>query len=1520
MRLLVCDDRKISYYLLPKKIENFFMINLQFVIDDIEYNEVLTLKSNDNNWNIVADDKLNIKKNGIECNTVSLKENLFLQLKFADMSTYLDIYVIANFVNYVPYSVGNIEKIDIGSAKDCQIYSPNLINLAVSLTRDGYDFFIKRVNSKSSSSYLNSQIYDSSKLNVGDIIFVSGIQIVYMKNFIMINDFMNTVQIKDLTTITSNNVISTKVTHVNDLEKNVKLFNESQLFVHTPRLKNEIEEEVIEFEEPPTKEEFQKTPIIFTFGTSAIMTLTSSVSLINSIRTYAKGQGDLFSLIMELIVFGLMMIVSLFIPMLMEKWEKRNIKKKESMRQEKYRSYIIERQELIKQCVLKQENVLKANNLSLNKIIENINNNCKDVWNREIFDSDFLSVTFGIGNRPAKMKIIAPKKQFSLQDDELKKLVLEVSRENNELKEVPITFSILENNIAPIVIDSKFADDYIKSIMLQLIYFYSGNDLKIVTITNEYNENKWDFMKYISHGWDKDYERRFFATNEDEIMQLSLFLEREYDNRVNFSSNNSKQKKYMNFSEYYLIVTDDFKLARELSVINKILESNENMGFSILIFENSIKNLPSRFNTLVQIVDTNGVIIERNISNSVQSSFSMSYLSNLDIDKYARIIANIPVNIKNASNDIPSSLNFLDMFYAGRVDQLNILSRWASNNPTISLKAPIGMKENNKLIELDLHEKYHGPHGLIAGMTGSGKSEFIITFILSMAINYHPYEVQFVLIDYKGGGLAGAFENRETGVKIPHLVGTITNLDISEMNRTLVSIKSELQRRQRVFNKAREQNNESTIDIYKYQRLYRDGKVSEPMSHLFIISDEFAELKMQQPDFMEELVSAARIGRSLGVHLILATQKPSGVVDDQIWSNTRFRVCLKVQSPEDSNELLKRDDAAYIKEAGRFYLQVGNDEMFELGQSGWAGAKYIPSDNVQVKLDDSISFITNSGEVLKVVNEEIKKEEQNEDKGDQLTNIVKRLYDVAKSENINFSSLWLENIPEKIFYNNIIKKYQLKAKPFYINPIIGEFDDPSNQRQGYVDLPFLSSGNTFIVGANGSGKNTLLSTIIYSLIINHNVDEVNIYIIDMGSEKLKIFKKAPQVGEVLTSLDADKIKFLFYMLLDERDKRFKYYSENGGDFAKDVERGSSPFPNIVLIINQFEVFRENFEDFVDEDFGPFSRNCSKVGIYLIVTSTLTNTLGYNIENNFPKKIMLNMVDSSDYRIFFDNSPIPKKNAGRGLIEIFDVLEFQVPLIFEDDVYEQNLSYTIEQLCNHLKKKARRVPTVPNDVTYKLLQPYITNLESVPMGINIQTAQLNNFNFNNLLNVITGESNIAAKYFFPKLVQIFNSLENTKVIVINSFKNLNFEGFGEAKYYNSNFQAVLNVINNNVNRYIKEGSNNNFVIIFIGYKKLQDYLTSQKEDNPEIVTIDDLISNSKLVNNFRYILYDKESEINSIGDGSLDTLFKRNNGIWLGKNFDSQDVFEVINRYNNISLGNSNIVLLKNGNTDYVKYM
>lgn len=318
----------------------------------------------------------------------------------------------------------------------------------------------------------------------------------------------------------------------------------------------------------------------------------------------------------------------------------------------------------------------------------------------------------------------------------------------------------------------------------------------------------------------------------------------------------------------------------------------------------------------------------------------------------------------------------------------------------------MGLRGQDDIVQLNLHEKAHGPHGLVAGTTGSGKSEIIQSYILSLAVNFHPHDVAFLLIDYKGGGMANLFRD------LPHLLGTITNLDGAQSMRALTSIKAELKRRQRLFSEY------DVNHINQYQKKYKLGEVPEPMPHLFLISDEFAELKQNQPDFMAELVSTARIGRSLGIHLILATQKPSGVVNDQIWSNSRFKLALKVADRADSQEMLRTPDAADITQSGRAYLQVGNNEVYELFQSAWSGAEYQPEKDKQGIEDHTIYAINDLGQ-YEILNDDLSGLEETEDIRQvrtELDAVVGYIHDLVVEEGIPaLPQPWLPPLSEVMF-------------------------------------------------------------------------------------------------------------------------------------------------------------------------------------------------------------------------------------------------------------------------------------------------------------------------------------------------------------------------------------------------------------------------------------------------------------------------------------------------------------------------
>ena len=588
---------------------------------------------------------------------------------------------------------------------------------------------------------------------------------------------------------------------------------------------------------------------------------------------------------------------------------------------------------------------------------------------------------------------------------------------------------------------------------------HSPIDLKIVLLTNKENEYKWNAVKLMPHLFSEDKTQRYFATNEDEAKEIFKSLEEVYNERnANIKAQTDENKEtnqenpYLDYKPYYIIITDDFGRYKNLAFLDEVIEAKLNLGFSFLMVDKSLKHLPNTCNKYIYVVDKVSCIFEKEYTSQNQLNFNVEYCNGLDMYRAARELSNIPIQSAEASANLPSSISFLEMYNVGNIEQLGILNRWKSSDPITTLSCPIGVHSSGDLFKLDLHEKYHGPHGLIAGSTGSGKSEFIITYILSMAVNYHPDEVQFVLIDYKGGGLAGAFENQNLGIKLPHLVGTITNIDTVGLQRSLASIQSELKRRQVMFNEARNRIDEGTIDIYKYQKLYHEGIVEEPIPHLLIICDEFAELKQQQEEFMDELISVARIGRSLGVHLILATQKPAGIVNEQIRSNSKFGICLKVQSTEDSTDVINRPDAAYLKRAGQFYMQVGNNEYFTLGLSAYSGLPYMPSDVTKKKINNSLEIISNIGTVLKEVSNS--KQVKLDNKGEQLTNIVKYMYKLAKQENIESKQLWMDNIPETIFLENTREKYkiekiELEKQCESIEPLEVRIE---NVKQAYITL------------------------------------------------------------------------------------------------------------------------------------------------------------------------------------------------------------------------------------------------------------------------------------------------------------------------------------------------------------------------------------------------------------------------------------------------------------------------------------
>ena len=1305
----------------------------------------------------------------------------------------------------------------------------------------------------------------------GDVVFIMGLKIIIMGKSIFINAPENKISCNNETFFLIKNKI--EIENYSEEEENLELYSDEDYFFKAPRISNVIEKERVKIDAPPQLQEQQEMPLILVLGSSLSMGAMMIVSIITAIDGKISGTASTKQTVFSLITAIAMLISMIVFPILSVKYDRKKKKKYEEKRQKKYKNYLNLKYEYIKKIMDKQRSILFEKYVSPEDCTKIILDRSPRLWERKIEDYDFLNVRFGIGDIPLEIDIQYPEEKFEMEDDNLVELLNEIAGNSKTLKSAPIVTSLTEKNVSAIIANEETnIDRFMQGLIIQLIAFHSYEDLKLVFLLKDDRQKKWEYVKMLPHVWNNTKQIRFFADNYDDMKEISTYLEEDLNNRLQY-----RDKDYKSFMPYYLIITDDYKKIENLKIIKEILKTKTNVGFSLLCITNDLMQLPNQCKTFVNLKSNgNGVIFQNEISSTNQQKIIFDDSIKFFFNKLSKIISNIPIrNNASGSNLLPNNYTFLEMYDVGLIEQLNVLERWYKNDSTLSLKAPIGIDTSEMPIILDIHEKFHGPHGLIAGSTGSGKSEFIITYILSLAINYHPHDLSFILIDYKGGGLAGAFQKRN--IKLPHLVGTITNIDTIGLQRSLASIQSELRRRQVLFNEARNMTEEGTIDIYKYQRLYHEGVVKIPIPHLLIICDEFAELKQQQEDFMEELMSVSRIGRSLGVHLILATQKPAGIVNGQIRSNSKFAICLKVQDKEDSTDVIKKPDAAYLKKAGQFYMQVGQDEYFILGQSAWSGAPYFPSNVTEKKVDNSIQFISNIGVIIKQIDDTNQKHVSN--KGEQLTNIVKYLSEIAKQNNIKTENLWLDNIDENIFVRDIKKKYKIKSEKNIIQAVIGEFDDPYNQRQGIVNISLSSQGNTVVYGNAESGKETLLSTMIYDLITTYSSDEVQLYILDFGTEALKIFNNANHIGDTVFINDGEKIGRFFDMLQSEIKARKDELSEYNGDYNLYLKTSGKKMPLIVVTMNNYEAFSEVYENEYDDIFITLTREGLKCGIVFVLTVSNYNDMRYRLAQNFKQRIALQLNNEDDYLNIFEKvgKKRPPSIFGRGLVSIENdqVYEFQTAKICNAEQYNVFIKETIEEINSKNSTIAKGIPTIPDQILLSDVKEYLKDLTNVPIGIAKKDLKLCNYNFKkNLVNIIAARNIEDATQFTTYVVQQMLDLKDVDVNIFDAEKVLSRKKTNVKEEYN-NFITDLD-----------KKANKEVVCVIIGIDKL----VSEFDDfsNNFYFTFNSTLKKAEDLGNCNFIFVDNANKLkNHEYDEWYKNFVTKDNGIWVGNGVDNQ---------------------------------
>nr|WP_208382485.1 FtsK/SpoIIIE domain-containing protein [Microbacterium ulmi] len=660
--------------------------------------------------------------------------------------------------------------------------------------------------------------------------------------------------------------------------------------------------------------------------------------------------------------------------------------------------------------------------------------------------------------------------------------------------------------------------------------------------------------------------------------------------------------------------------------------------------------------------------------------------------------ANVPVD---DVSDLPSSValaGLIDPELLSAPDA--VLERWRANDSITDrargqraavrrragrLRATIGQASMG-LMHLDL--RTHGPHALVGGTTGSGKSEFLQAWVLGMAAEYSPDRVTFLFVDYKGGS---AFAEC---VKLPHCVGLVTDLTPHLVRRALTSLRAELHHREELLHR------KSAKDLLE---LEKRGDPDAPPA-LVLIIDEFAALVGEVPEFVDGVVDIAQRGRSLGIHLIMATQRPAGVIRDNLRANTNLRIALRMADESDSQDVIGEKDAAHFDPSipGRAIAKTGPGRL-ERFQSGYAGGW--SSGVAEAARVDVADMPFGVGVPWTAPSDDEAPEERDLGPTDQ-ARLVAVMTDASRRARVPAPRRpWLDELP------SAIDLAQLRSRTDERLPI-GVGDHPERQAQAVVSFQPDVDGHMAVFGTGGAGKTVALRTVAAAAALA-DASAVSVYGLDFGAGALRAIEELPGVGAVVTGEDDERIVRLFRMLRAELDRRSRLYADarvaNIGEFRR--LPGHEREPRMLLLIDNFPAFRENWEIPVGRSdwyrvFQDVIALGRPLGIHVVLTSDRFASLSSAVASGIQRRVVLRLADDTGYASLDVPSDVLSEASppGRALVSGHEV---QLAIL-GGSAAAADQSAAIAALAERLRAAgAAEAPGIPS-------LPAVVDLDSLPV--------------------------------------------------------------------------------------------------------------------------------------------------------------------------------------------------------------
>lgn len=988
-----------------------------------------------------------------------------------------------------------------------------------------------------------------------------------------------------------------------------------------------VQKLTMEIELPLAKGTQENLPAIFVLGPSITMGLSSTAMGLFSFWLAAERKQDLLSVVPTLLMSLSMALGTILWPLLSKRYERKQQRRKEEKRCYVYSCYLLEVKQRIQQAMQEETAYLQHWYPPVSKL-------CVDFLAQKPYrlrcvnHADWLHVVLGQGSCPAGVDLQIPHVSSMTQDVLLDKLH-GLQAGQFRLENVPIVADLRECQSLCLEGERSVCIDTLLNILLQLVIQQPEKETRICIAAD-----------------------KALISREKLFCLPHLFVDRQR-----------------------LLVWDETSAGRCRRLLEAVVDDEGIKDVIVCILEPCLTDslqLPAHekihqlrwSDTLNNAADLQLQINGRSVRwPQRHADFTIDTCT--ERQRRAAFVQRSAYPKDSARGK--KMLSFLKLFHCHSVEELQIASRYQGSDAAKSLRVIIGQSADGGELYLDAHEHSHGPHGLLAGMTGSGKSECLLTYLLSLAVTFSCQDVSFLLIDFKGGTMANAL------AKLPHTAGIITNLDKGILMRCMCAIEGELTRRQQQLADTGERYGISSMDIDKYMQLRKQHPSLTAMPHLFLVADEFAELKQLFPAVLDHLRQCARIGRSLGIHLLLATQKPFGVVDEQIWSNARFRLCLKVADRNDSMDMLKKDSAVHLQHPGQLFLQVGHDEVFVQGQSAWTQAPYDPCGKEASDL--YLSYYDSDGNMqdLPMAGGTVAKTE--------LEAVCDALCAISTER---AAPLWMPPLKPNL------QQEELPAKETALT--LGLLDDLVHQQQIPFSMSVWDGRNLAVCGMVGSGKSMFVETLIQSCLVK---SENILYLFDFDKPLFMKYAQYQQVAAVFQREDAEGIQSFFSFMRRMIKQRRAQRSEQG----------------ILCILHNYEVFHELYQE-LEEELLYLLREGKKYGIVCCITTAVLQQIPMRIQACLEDWYALQCAQHEDYSYLFscEQSCIPLTQPGCGLMKYNDTLcMFQIAVYRKEAWMKASRSQT---------PPAYAVPRMPAHVSH----PLAMQCDSSFLGREIKTQE------------------------------------------------------------------------------------------------------------------------------------------------------------------------------------------------------